>query len=108
MYYNPHAINSLCRSKEKLFTLKVGEWATVRSDYGVHIIMRYENEKEAYEMKEYGDFFISNTTGTYVFMEDLKNFLLSEYLEQFKANIVIDTTVMAQIDIKRASANFYY
>ncbi len=93
---------------KKLFELEVGEYAKVESEYGIHIIMRYENEESAYSDQKNSDFFVSTETGGYVFTEDLKSNLLSQYLEQFKANIVIDQAVLAEADIKRAGVNYYY
>ena len=93
---------------EALFELEVGETATVQSQYGFHIIMRYEAEAGAYDKEEYSDFFISTTTGTYVFVNDLKNQLLAKYLEPFKEQIVIDQAVLSEADIKRIGANMYY
>ncbi|MBE6545811.1 MAG: hypothetical protein E7668_00020 [Ruminococcaceae bacterium] len=93
---------------EKLFELEVGQSATVKSDYGIHIIMRYELEEEGYTLSENEDFFISTTTGGYVFMNDLKNYLLTEYLATFESMIVIDEAVLAEADMKSIGANFYY
>ncbi|MBQ8332045.1 MAG: hypothetical protein IJX94_06070 [Clostridia bacterium] len=93
---------------EKLFEMEVGEVAKVSSEYGIHIIMRYETEERAYTKTENSDFFISTETGLYVFMEDMKKSLLADYLEQFKANIVVDEALLATADIKRIGANFYY
>ena len=93
---------------EKLFELAVGQSAMVKSDYGIHIIMRYELEDEGYTLSENEDFFISTTTGGYVFMNDLKNQLLVQYLATFESMIVIDEAILAEADIKRVGANFYY
>ncbi len=93
---------------EKLFELEIGQSAMVTSDYGIHIIMRYELEDEGYTLSENEDFFISTTTGGYVFMNDLKNQLLVQYLATFESMIVIDEALLAEADIKRVGANFYY
>lgn len=93
---------------EKLFQMEVGEVAKVSSEYGIHIIMRYENEEGAYSKKENSDFFVSVDTGKYVFIEDMKKSLLSQYLAQFKEKIVVDDALLSTADIKRIGANFYY
>ena len=93
---------------EKLFELEEGEWATVTSEYGIHIIMRYENEEAAYNDSENSDFFISTTTGNYVFMNDLIDRVMADYLAQFKELIVVDEAVLAEADMKSVGANFYY
>jgi len=88
--------------------MEVGEVAKVSSEYGIHIIMRYENEEGAYSKKENSDFFVSVDTGKYVFIEDMKKSLLSQYLAQFKEKIVVDEALLSTADIKRIGANFYY
>ncbi len=93
---------------EALFKLEVGQAQMVRSDYGIHIIMRYELEENGYAKDVNSDFFVSINTGNYVFMNDLKDQLLSDYLEQFKDKIVIDEALLSEADIKRIGANFYY
>ncbi len=91
-----------------LFKLNVGESAMVRSEKGIHIIMRYELDEGAYKKNENSDFFISTTTGTYVFLPALKNILLTDYLEQYKDQILLDEEVFSTVDIKSVNANFYY
>ena len=93
---------------EKLFELEVGEYATVKSDYGIHIIMRYENEEKAYDEDDYSDFFISNSTGNYIFMDKLRDYLLSEHVAGYKDKIVVDEAIKDSMDIKRIGANYYY
>ncbi len=104
LYESPEVI-------EQLFELEVGEYALVRSDYGFHLIMRYELEDKAYSSElhpEYKDIFVSNKTGAYVFMSDLTNQLFASYMEPYKARITVDKTVLVTADIKRAGVNYYY
>lgn len=93
---------------EKLFQMQPGDVAQVSSQYGIHIFMRYELEEKGYEAEENSDFFISTTDSNYVFMNDLKNKLLMEYLKPFKERILLDEAVFGQADIKSVGANFYY
>lgn len=93
---------------QEVFKMDVGEAKIVTSDYGFHLVMRYDIEDAAYTKDEYKDTFISNKTGTYVFMSDLTNELLADYLEPYKKKIVVDKTVLVTADIKRAGINYYY
>lgn len=93
---------------EAVFDMKVGEVRTVQSDYGIHVLMRYELEKDGYKKSANSDFFISTNTGNYVFMPDLKNMLLSKKLEPYKENIIVDTSLLEGIDIKNAGINPRY
>ena len=93
---------------DKIFEMSVGEIAWVQSDYGIHIIMRCELEDGAYAKEEYKDLFISNKTGTYVFMDELEGKLLTEYLAPYKERVSVDEELYATVDIKRAGINYYY
>ena len=93
---------------EKVFDMEVGAVSWVQSDYGIHIIMRCKLEDGAYASEAYKDFFISNSTGTYVFMDTLKAKLLSEYLEPYRERITVNENVLASVDIKRAGVNTRY
>ena len=93
---------------EALFGMGKGDVKMIKSDYGIHIVMRYDIEPSAYTKSEYEDLFISNSTGTYVFMSDLTSELLAEYLEPYKAKIVVDEKVLSTVDIKRVAINYYY
>ncbi len=93
---------------EKLFDIEVGEAAIVPSDYGYHIIMRYPTDKGAYAKDENKDMFISNDTGTYLFMDNLIAEQYVLYLKEYVSKIVVDEKLYATVDIKRAGVNYYY
>jgi len=93
---------------EKLFSMEVGEVDWVQSDYGIHIIMRCELEDKVYTTEEYKDLFISNSTGTYIFMDELKLDLMTQYLTPYVEKIEIDEELLSTVDIKRAGVNYNY
>ena len=63
--------------------------------------MRYENEENGYTKEENKDFFTA-------FTSELKNHKVEEYLERYKAEIVIDESVAKGVDMKSVEANLYY
>lgn len=94
---------------KKLFEIEDGQIAKVRSEHGIHIIMRYELEDGGYKSEENEDFFISNTTGTYVFMETLKDQWMNDYLAPYVERIELtDESILDEINIKNVGVNFYY
>ena len=95
---------------EALFEMEIGEVRMIPSDtgYGIYIIMRYELEESGYNKNENSDFFISTTTGNYVFMSEVKNQLMSAYLERHKELIIIDKSVLEGVDMKSVDPNYYY
>ena len=93
---------------EELFTLKVGEYKMVRSQHGLHIIMRYELEDGAYALDEYEDLFIATSTGTYIFMGDLIDKLYADYVSSYKESITVNESALEGVDIKSAGVNYNY
>ncbi|MGM9682791.1 MAG: peptidyl-prolyl cis-trans isomerase [Eubacteriales bacterium] len=93
---------------EALFEMEPGEVRRVDSDYGIHIVMRYELEAGGYALDDNSDFFISTTTGKYVFLDNLISQLLSDYLDKYVGDIVVDEKLLEGINIKNIGANYYY
>lgn len=102
-YLSPDSPYEIVAVKNALFEMETGEYRTVipSAGYGVYMIMRYENEEQGYSKKENKDFF--NT-----FTNEMKNHLIEEYLERYKADIVIDQEVATGVDMKSVEANLYY
>ena len=94
--------------KKTLFELGVGEYKMVRSENGIHIIMRYEPEPGAYALDEYENLFIAKSTGTYIFMADLMGKLLADYVASYKDSVTVDESLIAGVDIKSAGINLHY
>ena len=103
-YSSYEAINVI----EEVFDMEIGEVRKIRSDYGIHIVMRYELEESAYTFEENEDLFISTKTGTYIFMSDLVDKLLYEYIKEYKERITVDEDLLKNVDIKSVDINFYY
>jgi len=93
---------------EKVFSMDINAVDWVESDYGIHVIMRCPLEDGAYAKEEYKDLFISNTTGTYLFMDTLRAQLMAQYLAPYKKDITVDEELLKTVDIKRAGINLYY
>ncbi len=93
---------------EALLDMEEGEIRKVYSDYGIHIVMKYELDEGGYADKKNSDFFISNSTGTYAFLPTLRSELIAQRLEPIKALVTVDEELYKTIDIKQVGANFYY
>ena len=88
--------------------MKEGEIRRVNSEYGIHIVMKYQLDEGGYANEDNADFFVSSESGKYVFMNDLKNMLLTERLTPYLDKIVIDKKRIEGITMKSVGANFYY
>ncbi len=93
---------------DKAMELEIGEITKVSSDYGIHIIMRYELQDKGYMIEGNETFFISKNTGTYSFMSNLVDQLMYDYVKDSIAKIEVDTDLLADAKIKNVEANFYY
>ena len=93
---------------DEVFDMEIGEVKKIPTEFGIHIVMRYELDDDAYSREENEDIFISTKTGTYIFMEELVDELLGDYLKEYKDKITVDEKLLATVDIKRAGVNFYY
>ena len=93
---------------DEVFNMEIGDVRMVRSDLGIHIVMKYELEDGGYKKKDNSDFFISTETGNFIFLDDLKNQLLYELIKPNYDMIVVDMSVLSGIDMKSVAPNFYY
>ena len=94
--------------QKAVFEMKVGECKMVRSDNGLHVIMRYEPTEGAYALAEYEDLFVAKSTGTYIFMGDLVSKLMTDYVASYKDKVEIDNVLLDGVDIKSAGINYHY
>ena len=92
----------------EVFEMEIGEVRKVRSDYGIHIVMRYELEDAAYNNPENKEMFMSTKTETYTFMPELIDELLYEYVKEYKDRIIVDEDILKTVQIQNVGVNFYY
>ncbi len=107
-YLAPTTPYPVAEVQETLFDLEVGQYKMVRSENGIHIIMRYKPAAGAYALDEYENLFIAKSTGTYIFMGDLISKLLTEYVASYKDAVEVDESLLDGIDIKSAGINYHY
>ncbi len=91
-----------------LSEMEVGEIRKVYSEYGIHIVMKYELDKGGYADEENSDFFISTSTGRYSFLGSLMSMLLVGYLSPISESVWVDSELYETIDPRKLGANFYY
>ncbi len=83
------------------FELEVGKFAMVKSDYGIHIILREELEEGGYAATANADFFTD-------FESNMIMIKLGERLAEFKGDIVVYDDVLSKYNIKNAVVNTVY
>ena len=93
---------------EAVLKMETGEIRKVTSDYGIHIVMKYELEENGFGLTENSDFFINTKTGAYVFINDIMTVLLNERLKPYVEKIEVDKARYDSISIKDLAPNYYY
>ena len=88
--------------------MKNGEIRKIYSEYGIHIVMKYELDKTGYAKTENSDFFVSASTGYFVFIDKLMSMLIRQRLSADIDEVWVDEERYSAISIKNISANFYY
>ena len=86
---------------EALADMKVGETKLVESDYGYHLIMKYECPEGAYAEKDNAIWFSE-------FASSLIEYLFLQEADQYKDKIKLDEELLATVDMKSAGINYYY
>lgn len=87
--------------KKAVFEMKDGEVRTVTSEYGIHIVKRYELDQGAFANAKNADFFTD-------FNSSLVEYLFLIRMEEKYGDIVVDDGVIEGIDMKSVGANIYY
>ena len=93
---------------DALAALEVGEVTIVSTDYGYHVIRRYEVESGAYADKANAQWFTDNTYGVYDFINNLENELFLARIADTVARIETDDDLLASVTIKQAAPNYTY
>ena len=70
--------------------------------------MKYELDKTGYAKTENSDFFVSASTGYFVFIDKLMSMLITQRLSSKASEVVVDEERYSAISIKDLGANFYY
>ena len=100
-YDSPEVLEAVCE-------MECGEVRKIYSEYGIHIVMKYELEDNGYAKTENSDFFVNKDTGTLVFAEKLKTLLLSQKLEGAIGEVTVHKDRYSAISLKDLGPNFYY
>lgn len=90
---------------EQLCQMEVGEIRVVESDYGYHVIMKYELDEGAYEDSDKSVWFENESNS---FSDDVQQWLFESLCEGYLDRIEINETLLGQVDMAMVSPNYYY
>ena len=100
-------INSACtflpsEVVSAVISMNVGDIKTVESDYGIHIVKRYELLDGAYNDAEYAAYMFGDLEAT------VNSIKLQELLGQYTNLVVINEEIVADYPLAKCTPNFYY
>lgn len=101
VYLNKYSDYDSTEVRDGVFEMEIGEIKQFTSDYGIHIVKRYELDEGAFSNDSNEGFFQD-------FNQDVADYLFLIKLEQYYDSIVIDEEKLAELDIKLVDPNFYY
>ena len=87
--------------KDVLPEMKTGEIRLVQSDYGFHIVKKYELDEGAYKDKTNADFFTD-------FNDKLMTDMFLNLVGQYTDKVEVDEELASSIEIRDVAANYYY
>lgn len=90
---------------EQLCQMEVGEVRMVESDYGYHVIMKYELDEGAYEDSDKSVWFENEANS---FTDNVQQWLFTSRCEEYLDRIEVDEELLGQIDIAMVNPNYYY
>ncbi len=101
---NGEMLEEICK---EVAEIEVGEYFMYKSDFGYHIVMRYEVEEGAYNESKYSGWFVDANLD-YDFNNDIVNHLFMERLEPYMSDIKIDEGLKSGVDISTITPNYNF
>ncbi len=87
--------------RDEVFKMEIGETKMVSSEYGIHIIKRYELDDGAFANSTNSGFFTD-------FNQSVSDYLFVKRLAEYMDDIVIDTKIFEAMSMKKVEHNYYY
>lgn len=87
--------------RDELFKMEIGEYKTVESDYGIHIVRKYALDEGAFSASANESFFKDFNT-------EVSDYLFSVRIESYVDKIVLDEERLNKLNIKDVAPDFYY
>lgn len=90
---------------EQLLQMQVGDIRVVESEYGYHVIMKYELDEGAYADSDKDVWFESENTS---FTSDVTQWLFEERCKKYIDRVEINYDALSKVDMKTVNPNYYY
>lgn len=87
--------------KDALPDMKTGEIRLIRSEYGFHVLKKYELDEGAYKDSVNADFFTD-------FNEKLMTDMFLNLVNQYADKVEVNEELASSIEIRDVAANYYY
>jgi parvulin-like peptidyl-prolyl isomerase len=100
-YLTDESEYEIAEVKDELPGMQEGEIRLIRSDYGFHVLKKYELDEGAYKEKVNADFFTD-------FNEKLMTDMFLNLVNQYADKVEINEELASSIEIRDVAANYYY
>lgn len=90
---------------EQLCQMQDGEIRVVESEYGYHVVMKYELDDGAYGDSDKAVWFENESNS---FTDDVQQWLFTSRCEEYIDKIKVDEKQLGQLDIAMVNPNYYY
>ena len=100
-YYLTQSIDFIPEVVDAAFSLEIGEWEKVESDYGVHYIMRLPLVEKAYADENNADFFPDYET-------TVKSELFVNYIRSFLPDVTVNEEVINRYNMVDSPVNYRF
>lgn len=101
---NGKMLEDVCKEVAKL---EVGDFTLYKSDYGFHIIMRYEPEEKAFAESKYTGWFVDENLN-FDFNTDIVNYLFMKRLGPYVDGITFNEEYKSNVDISTITPNYNF
>jgi len=100
-YYLTQTTNFIDEVVETAFSLEIGTWQKVKSDYGTHYIYRLPLDEAPWESEANADFFEAFDT-------TLASELFVEYIRSFLPEVQVDREALAAYSVESSPINYRF
>mgnify|MGYP004653557059 CR=1 FL=1 len=100
-YYLTHDIDFIPEVVDAAFSLEIGDWEKIESDYGVHYILRLPLADKAYADEDNADFFPDYET-------TVKSDLFVNYIRSFLPEVTVNEALIARYNMTDSPVNYRF
>ena len=100
-YYLTRSTDFVAEVVDAAFSLEIGEYTKVKSEYGTHYVWRTELDETPWLYESNADFFEN-------FESDLKSELFMEYVRSYLPEVQVDSEAISPYSVEASPVNYRF